>query len=185
MSKPRLAEEQWREVFKIRCRSKRGERISIEETALLGQALKSDASRYSVMSSEVFNATVPAGSYAHLKVPVRSAKKAVTVKKKTRAQPPKRATAVEMGDVRRAKAAFDAQRTAKEACGIEACLVVVGYVSGREPFRLLSRVAADTGHDALPDPPVTPAEMQEVAYAAKIAFAKMLAKRSRAKAGRS
>lgn len=84
-----------------------------------------------------------------------------------------------MADVRRAKASFDAHRTRQEALGAEVCLVVVGYASGREPFRLLGRVSADTGLPAMPDPPITDAEMQSVAHAAKMAFAKALLARRR------
>jgi hypothetical protein len=87
-----------------------------------------------------------------------------------------------MADVKRAKAAFDAHRDNQEALGFEVCMVVVGYVSGRDPFRLLGRVAADTGMTALPDPPLTMAEMQPVAFAAKMALAKVLV--ARRKAGR-
>lgn len=65
--------------------------------------------------------------------------------------------------------------------GFNGFLVVVGYVDGREPFRLLGRVSADTGEDALPDPPLTIAEMQPVAFAAKMALAKVI--RARRKAG--
>lgn len=88
-----------------------------------------------------------------------------------------------LANVRRAKAAFDAHRARKEAVGMEVCLVVVGYASGREPFRLLGRVDADTGLDAMPNPPLTMAEMQPVAFAAKIALAKVLmARRKKEKA---
>jgi hypothetical protein len=81
----------------------------------------------------------------------------------------------------RAKQAFDAQRSRNEALGMEVCMVVVGYVSGREPFRLLGRVSADTGMEALPDPPLTMAEMQPVAFAAKMALAKVLTARRKLK----
>jgi hypothetical protein len=84
-----------------------------------------------------------------------------------------------MADVLRARAALDAHRDRQEALGAEVCLVVVGYVAGREPFRLLGRVSADTGENALPDPPLTAAEMQPVAFAAKMALAKALATRRR------
>lgn len=57
---------------------------------------------------------------------------------------------------------------------MEVCMVVVGYVSGRDPFRLIGRVSADTGNDAMPDPPLTMEEMQPVAFAAKMALAKVL-----------
>lgn len=57
--------------------------------------------------------------------------------------------------------------------------MVVGYVSGRDPFRLLGRVSADTGESAMPDPELTMAEMQSVAFAAKMALGKVLAARRR------
>ncbi len=76
---------------------------------------------------------------------------------------------------------IDDQRPRDEAVGMEVCLVVVGYVSGRDPFRLLGRVSADTGEGAMPDPPLSMAEMQPVAFAAKMAFAKVLADRKRAR----
>lgn len=82
-----------------------------------------------------------------------------------------------MADVKRAKAAFDTHRDRQEALGNEVCMVVVGYVSGRDPFRLLGRVDADTGNTALPDPPLTMEEMQPVAFAAKMALAKVLSAR--------
>lgn len=80
-----------------------------------------------------------------------------------------------------AKKAFDDQRARHEAVGMEVCMVVVGYVSGRDPFRLLGRVSADLGEDAMPDPPLSMAEMQPVAFAAKMALAKVLAARRQAK----
>jgi hypothetical protein len=84
---------------------------------------------------------------------------------------------------RLAKEAFDAHRDRNEAAGIEVCMVVVGYVSGREPFRLLGRVSADTGMEALPDPPLTMTEMQPVAFAAKMALAKVLTARRKPRRG--
>lgn len=80
-------------------------------------------------------------------------------------------------DVLRAKAAFDRVRSIHEARGQECCMVVVGYASGREPFMLLGRVAADSGLDAMPDPPLTSVEMSSVAFAAKMAFIKVMAAR--------
>lgn len=82
-----------------------------------------------------------------------------------------------------AKQAFDEQRSRNEAMGMEVCMVVVGYVSGRDPFRLLGRVAADLGESAMPDPPLTMTEMQPVAFAAKMAIAKVLSNRRRAAKG--
>lgn len=84
-----------------------------------------------------------------------------------------------LADVRRAKAAFDTRRDARHAVGMERCLVVVGYVDGKDPFRLLGRVSADLGLDNMPDPPLTMAEMQPVAFAAKMALAKVLATRKK------
>jgi hypothetical protein len=84
-----------------------------------------------------------------------------------------------LDDIRRAKAAFDKHRDQQEALGFEVCLVIVGYASGREPFRLLGRVSADTGRDSMPDPPLTAEEMQPVAFAAKMALAKVLSARKR------
>ena len=84
-----------------------------------------------------------------------------------------------MADVRRAKKAFDAYRDARHAVGMERCLVIVGYADGREPFRVLGRVAADLGLDDMPDPPLTMTEMQPVAFAAKMAIAKVLVARKR------
>jgi hypothetical protein len=82
-----------------------------------------------------------------------------------------------------AKQAFDTQRSRNEDLGMEVCMVVVGYVSGREPFRLLGRVSADTGMGAMPDPPLTDAEMQPVAFAAKMALAKVLMARKKSRRG--
>ena len=105
----------------------------------------------------------------------------------------KRKTKSTLVDVRRAKAAreievtcnFAAHRDRQEALGGEVCLVVVGYVSGRDPFRLLGRVAADMGESAMPEPPLTMTEMQPVAFAAKMALAKVIAARKRARKGTS
>ncbi|HSN25523.1 MAG TPA: hypothetical protein VLT45_04535 [Kofleriaceae bacterium] len=62
---------------------------------------------------------------------------------------------------------------------MERVLVVVGYADGRDPFRLLGRVDADLSLDAMPDPPLTMTEMQPVAFAAKMAIAKVLRNRKR------
>ena len=61
--------------------------------------------------------------------------------------------------------------------GFNECLVVVGYASRQNPFMLLGRVSADTGETSMPDPPLTQAEMQPVAFAAKMALAKVLSAR--------
>lgn len=58
----RLTEEQWLEVFRQRCRSKRGEQLAPAERTLIDAAYRQDPDRYSEMEADVFNATVPFGS---------------------------------------------------------------------------------------------------------------------------
>jgi hypothetical protein len=96
---------------------------------------------------------------------------------KTKQKPKPKST---MADVRRAKAAFDEHRDRRHAVGMEVCFVVVGYADGRDPWRLLGRVSADLGLDVMPDPPLTMLEMQPVAFAAKMALAKVLLARRQA-----
>ena len=63
----------------------------------------------------------------------------------------------------------------------ERFMLIVGFADGREPFRLLSRISVDTGYDDMPALP-TDAEMQPIAYAAKMAFGKVMrARKKRAK----
>ena len=57
-----LTDDQWREVFGIRCRSKRGEPITQTELRLCERAMWSDEARYSAEEADVFDATVPFGS---------------------------------------------------------------------------------------------------------------------------
>ena len=52
----------WHEVFKARCRSKRGELLSVEDQALCAAAWKEDAERYAVMGKDVHDATLPFGA---------------------------------------------------------------------------------------------------------------------------
>lgn len=61
--KKKLDEAQWREVFRIRCRSKRGERLELVEQKLVEAAYRSDPKRYDAMTLDVFNATLPAGAW--------------------------------------------------------------------------------------------------------------------------
>lgn len=91
-----------------------------------------------------------------------------------KAEPRRKST---LKDVKRAKEAFDKIREQNAAAGIEVCMVVVGYVSGKEPFKLLGRVAADMAEDKMPDPPLSMSEMQPVAHAAKMALARVLMQR--------
>lgn len=65
--KRKLTEEEWRQVFETRCRSKRGQRLSDEEQSLVGAAFVSDEKRYGEMDADVFDATVPFGSTARAK----------------------------------------------------------------------------------------------------------------------
>jgi hypothetical protein len=173
----KLTDAEWREVFRLRCKSKSGDELSTTERALVGAAYDEDENRYGDMEIDVFNATVPFGSNVRLRrTPRKKRMRRQTSGGKSGSRGRARST---MADVRRAKTAFDAHRDRQEALGFEVCLVVVGYASGREPFRLLGRVSADTGADALPDPPLTDTEMQPVALAAKMALAKVLAARKR------
>lgn len=58
----KLTDADWRKVFQIRCRSKRGEHTSPEDSALTNAAFKEDRKRYAEMEGDVFNETVPFGS---------------------------------------------------------------------------------------------------------------------------
>lgn len=59
-----LTEREWVDVFKARCRSKRGERLTDEESVLVKRAFATDETRYGDMEADVFDATVPFGSTA-------------------------------------------------------------------------------------------------------------------------
>jgi hypothetical protein len=60
----KLTDEQWREVFRLRCESKRGGRLNVSEQELVERAFKEDRGRYAAMEPDVFDATVPFGSTA-------------------------------------------------------------------------------------------------------------------------
>ena len=60
----KLTENEWSQVFQLRCRSKQGQYLPPEAHALMEAACKEDFSRYSAMAEGVFNATVPFGSHA-------------------------------------------------------------------------------------------------------------------------
>lgn len=62
-----LTEEEWRRVFRARCQSKQGQRVSDEDRALLDRAFNTDEERYAAMTGDVFDATVPFGSSARWK----------------------------------------------------------------------------------------------------------------------
>jgi hypothetical protein len=57
-----MTDSEWSEVFKTRCRSKRGEHLTKEELLLIDRAYASDPKRYASMEADVFDATVPFGS---------------------------------------------------------------------------------------------------------------------------
>ncbi len=59
-----LSDEKWAEVFRLRCKSKRGENLTAKEHRLVGRAFEEDSERYAKMSPDVFDATVPFGSVA-------------------------------------------------------------------------------------------------------------------------
>ncbi len=60
----RLTEDEWREVFRLRCKSKRGDTLSQQELARVTRAYHEDPVRYAAEDDDVFNATVPFGSVA-------------------------------------------------------------------------------------------------------------------------
>ncbi len=59
-----LSDEKWTEVFRLRCKSKRGENLTAKEHRLVNRAFEEDSERYAKMSPDVFDATVPFGSVA-------------------------------------------------------------------------------------------------------------------------
>lgn len=58
----KLTEAEWRLVFRLRCKSKQGGKLSKQELTLVDSAYKEDEDRYGDMEVDVFNATVPFGS---------------------------------------------------------------------------------------------------------------------------
>lgn len=60
-----LTDAEWRRLFTVRCKSKRGQAITDDESALIDRAFASDPKRYGNMDPDVFNETVPAGSTAY------------------------------------------------------------------------------------------------------------------------
>ena len=62
-----LTEAEWSRVFRIRCASKQGQRVTEEEHALINRAYAENSKRYGGMDADVFDATVPAGSAAKAK----------------------------------------------------------------------------------------------------------------------
>lgn len=62
----KLTEDDWAEVFLVRCKAKQGQPLTKEESALCNVAFESDNERYKMMEKDVFNATVPFGSNVKL-----------------------------------------------------------------------------------------------------------------------
>jgi hypothetical protein len=60
--KKKLTELEWEIVFRLRCRSKRGEALAAGESKLLETAFREDPERYGSLDAEVFHATTPYGS---------------------------------------------------------------------------------------------------------------------------
>jgi hypothetical protein len=61
-TKRKLTEAEWSRVFDIRCKTKRGERVSDDDMTLVMQAFAEDAKRYENLSSRVYEATKPFGT---------------------------------------------------------------------------------------------------------------------------
>lgn len=68
---PDLSEEDWLRVYKLRCRNKRGETLSQEESALCEAAYKADSNRYAAMNDPILVATAPFGSIQQMTGKVR------------------------------------------------------------------------------------------------------------------
>lgn len=62
MKKRALSEAEWKEVFRVRCKNKRGEQLNEQEQMLVERAWSSDRARYRNLDADVFDATVPFGS---------------------------------------------------------------------------------------------------------------------------
>lgn len=59
---PKLTPVDWKRVFDLRCRARRGESLSQEAHKLLTVAWRQDPDRYSALGLEAFEATTPFGS---------------------------------------------------------------------------------------------------------------------------
>lgn len=63
----KLTNAEWRLVFRLRCQSKQGGKLSEQEHALVNRAYEEDEERYGDMETDVFNATVPFGSSVRIR----------------------------------------------------------------------------------------------------------------------
>ncbi len=62
-----LTDADWEEVFRLRCKSKQGKRLTDDERTLVDVAYKEDEERYAALEPDVFDSTVPFGSHARWK----------------------------------------------------------------------------------------------------------------------
>jgi len=62
MSHPTMLPGDWQKLFDIRCKSKRGEKISDVEAAYVMRCHTKFPDAYKAMESEIFKATKPFGS---------------------------------------------------------------------------------------------------------------------------
>ncbi len=61
-SQRKLTDSEWEKVFRLRCSTKQGHAISLEDGDLVKRAFREDRARYSAASRDVFNATKPFGA---------------------------------------------------------------------------------------------------------------------------
>ncbi len=57
-----LTESDWIKIFRLRCRSKKGEELTPEERKLCRRAWKENPERYMIEDKAVFEATKPFGA---------------------------------------------------------------------------------------------------------------------------
>ncbi len=57
-----MTDAEWEAVFRLRCRSKRGERLSRDDQARCEAAYAVDPARYAAMNDSIFNETAPFGA---------------------------------------------------------------------------------------------------------------------------
>lgn len=62
VSKARLSEVEWAEIFRLRCKGKRGDRLHPDEQKMVERAYKENPERYSGMENDVVRATLPFGA---------------------------------------------------------------------------------------------------------------------------
>ena len=60
--KKKLSDDAWRDVFRLRCRSKQGITLEPHERRLIIAAYREDAKRYADMNDAIFIATKPFGA---------------------------------------------------------------------------------------------------------------------------